>query len=194
MNDIEHHRLQRHLTAARAGDASAFAELVREHHARVWRFILKQVHNPADAEELAQETFLAAWRGLGSFQGNSRFSTWLLGIALNLSRNHCNRSPGRHEATLPEGEHLDALLVDENDPAERVHRKQLLRALDRALARLPQELRETTLLVRLEGLSMEEAAELLAIPAGTVKSRLSRARSLLLQSMAAHAACEPILA
>ncbi|MDD3483796.1 RNA polymerase sigma factor [Azovibrio restrictus] len=186
MNDIELHRVKLLVEQARAGRQTAFAELVSMHHLRVWRFILKSVHNPQDAEELAQETFLAAWRSLGSYRGDSRFSTWLLGIALNLARNHCNRSPSRREVELPEAEQLESLLAEGLDPYELVRQKHKLEALQEAMAQLPPELREVITLVRLEGLSLEDAAGLLDIPLGTVKSRLSRARSRLAEDMHAH--------
>ena len=186
MNELEQHRIRLLIQIARGGDAVAFDELVRLHHLRVWRFILKSVANPHDAEELAQETFLAAWRNFASFRGDAQFSTWLLGIALNLARNHCNRSPARREVELPEADQLDALFSEAQDPYEQMRLKQQLQALQNALAQLPNELREAITLVRLEGLSLEEAALLLDIPLGTIKSRLSRARSRLNEELCAH--------
>ena len=166
---------------ARMGDRCAFSLLVEEHYKRVWRFLLKWVRNPHDAEELAQETFLAAWRRLSGFRGESQFSTWLLGIALNLARNHHNRSSSQHEDELQEEAHLQALSLD--DPCDLLQQKTMLVALDAALSRLPQEMREVMLLVRLEGLSLDEAASILDIPLGTVKSRLARARGKLREEM-----------
>ncbi len=169
---------------ARSGDSEAFSRLVREHHAQVWRFLMKWVRNRDDAEELAQETFLAAWRGLANFRGAAQFSTWLLGIALNLARNHHNRSAARNrEAELPDEEHLADLLAPAPGPHELLVQKSTLAALDRAIARLPRDMREVIVMVTLEGLALGETAAMLGIPVGTVKSRLSRAKERLLQDM-----------
>ena len=172
-------RTQRHVAQAAAGDSAAFDALVKENYQRVLRFQMKWVRNQADAQELTQETFLAAWRKIGSFRSESKFSTWLLGIALNLARNHRNRGPARHEAELPEDDHLEVLLGSESTPQDRLQSRQTLSALDRALARLPADMREVTVLVRLEGLALQDVATLLGVPLGTVKSRLSRGRSQL---------------
>lgn len=186
MNEVEQHRIRLLIQSIRGGDGRAFDELVRLHHARVWRFILKYVANRHDAEELAQETFLVAWRSFNSFRGDSRFSTWLLGIALNLARNHCNRAPSRREIELPEPEQLDTIFSEAQDPYEQVRIRHQLQALRVALEELPADLREVVILVRLEGLALEEAALLLEVPLGTVKSRLSRARSRLNEALCAH--------
>jgi len=186
MNDIQLYRVKQWVERARGGDEAAFSALVREFHSNVWRFILKSVHNPQDAEELTQETFISAWRSLQTFRGESKFSTWLLGIALNIARNHCNRSASRKEVELPEDNVLESLLPQAEDPSELTRSKQMLLELDRAISRLPSELREVVILVRLEDLSLEEAAALLQIPLGTVKSRLSRARERLTDDMFTH--------
>ena len=186
MNDIQLYRVKLWVEQARNGDEAAFSALVQEFHNNVWRFILKSVHNPQDAEELTQETFISAWRSLQTFRGESKFSTWLLGIALNIARNHCNRSASRKEVELPDEHVLESLLPQAEDPLALTQSKQMLQELDRAIARLPSELREVVLLVRLEDLALEEAAALLQIPLGTVKSRLSRARERLSEDMYTH--------
>ena len=186
MNDIQLYRVKLWVEQARNGYEAAFSALVQEFHNNVWRFILKSVHNPQDAEELTQETFISAWRSLQTFRGESKFSTWLLGIALNIARNHCNRSASRKEVELPDEHVLESLLPQAEDPLALTQSKQMLQELDRAIARLPSELREVVLLVRLEDLALEEAAALLQIPLGTVKSRLSRARERLSEDMYTH--------
>lgn len=175
-DDLALLRTQRYVAQAAAGDSTAYEVLVKEHYQRVLRFQMKWVRNQADAQDLAQETFFAAWKKIGSFRNESKFSTWLLGIALNLARNHRNRGPAKHEAELPEDDHLEALLGSGTAPPDQLQDRQTLTALDRALARLPTEMREVTVLVRLEGMALQEVADLLAVPLGTVKSRLSRAR------------------
>ena len=179
-------RTQRYVTRAAAGDSGAFEALVKEHYQRVLRFQMKWVRNQADAQELAQETFFAAWKKIGSFRQESKFSTWLLGIALNLARNHRNRGPAKHEAELPEDEHLESLLGSGTAPPEQLHQRQTLTALDRALARLPADMREVTVLVRLEGMALQDVANLLEVPLGTVKSRLSRGRAQLALELKAY--------
>lgn len=164
---------------AAAGDSAAFNLLVKDHYQRVLRFQMKWCRNQADAQELAQETFFIAWQKIASFRRESKFSTWLLGIALNLARNRSNRGPARHEAELADDDHLEALLGADADPASQLAERQTLSALDRAMARLPADMREVTVLVRLEGMALQDVADMLAIPLGTVKSRLSRARSQL---------------
>ena len=168
---------------AATGDSTAFDGLVKEHYQRVLRFQMKWCRNQADAQELAQETFFAAWKKIASFRRESKFSTWLLGIALNLARNHCNRGPARHEAELSDDDHLEALLGTDTAPEDQLEQRQTLTALDRALAKLPADMREVTVLVRLEGMALQDVASLLAIPLGTVKSRLSRAREQLAQEL-----------
>ncbi len=179
LDDLALARTLRDVAQAVAGDSAAFEVLVKAHYQRVLRFQMKWVRNQADSQELAQETFLCAWRKIGSFRNESKFSTWLLGIALNLARNHRNRGPAKHEVELPEDDHLEALLGSGTAPQDQLEEWQTLSALDRALARLPTDMREVTVLVRLEGMTLQEVASLLAIPLGTVKSRLSRGRAQL---------------
>ncbi len=186
INEIQSYRIKALVERASLGDERAFADLVREFQRGVWRFILMWVHNASDAEELTQETFIVAWRSLPHFRGESAFSTWLLGIALNIARNHHNRSPSRREVELPDEGGLDALLPQDDDPSDLLERKEVLMALSRAISELPDELRAVVILVRLEELSLEETAATLRVPLGTVKSRLSRARERLTRDVAAH--------
>ncbi|MDB5839540.1 MAG: polymerase subunit sigma [Herminiimonas sp.] len=175
------------LDNARNGDAEAFSKLTREHYAQVWRFLFKWVKNRDDAEELAQETFMAAWRSLSRFRADSKFSTWLLGIALNLARNHHNRSASRNrEVELDETAHLDMPASPGSDPQVQFEHMAAIRALDRALDRLPPDMREVMLLIKVEGLSMEQAASMLDVPLGTIKSRLSRGKEKLLEEMTGY--------
>ena len=186
MDELALARTLGQVVQAAAGDAAAFDVLVEDHYQRVLRFQMKWCRNQADAQELAQETFFTAWQKIASFRRDSQFSTWLLGIALNLARNHCNRGPARHEAELPDDDHLEALLGADTSPEAHLSERQTLTALDRALARLPADMREVTVLVRLEGLALQDVANLLTIPIGTVKSRLSRAREQLAQELKSY--------
>ncbi|MBF0156199.1 MAG: RNA polymerase sigma factor [Magnetococcales bacterium] len=164
---------------AKSGNVPAFSELVRRHHTRTLRFLLRRLPIPDEAEDLAQETFIEAYRTLHAFRGGSRFSTWLLGIALNISRNHCNRARHLRHPSLPE-EALVAIPDPSPGPHERVRCGDRLQVLQAALDRLlTEELREALVLVSMEGMNYEDAARVAGIPVGTMKTRVFRARRLL---------------
>lgn len=169
------------------GRRERFDVLVQRHHARVHRFLLRHTQQPEDALDLAQDTFLQAYLKLPAWRGDSRFSTWLLGVALNLARNHANRSPRlRHvHVALDDAGHR-ADLVDRDDPARMLAQRARHAAIEAGIAALPAELRAPLLLVAVEGRSYEEALALLQIPAGTLKSRLNRARRQLRAALADH--------
>jgi RNA polymerase sigma-70 factor (ECF subfamily) len=157
------------------GNAQSFILLVARYQDRVYRFILKHIGHIADAQDLAQDTFLDAYLGLSGFRGDSALSTWLLGIALNRVRNHLNRSPERrfnHVSDDLLGDHASLT----TDPSIDFERRELLAVVRQGLDQLPAELREALIFVSLEQLSYQETAALLAIPTGTAKSRVNRAR------------------
>ncbi|MGI4857478.1 MAG: RNA polymerase sigma factor [Janthinobacterium lividum] len=170
---------------------AVFKQLVDDHSARLYRFILKHVVSRSDAEELAQQTFVEAFQAYRSFRGESQLSTWLYGIAMNLVRNYLSRAPHRrHQMT--DDSALDSVCESDiggyavNDPERRFAQTQLFAQLDAALAELPAHMRELLMLVGIEALSYEEAAVMLTVPIGTVRSRLSRARRALTERMAAR--------
>ena len=165
------------IAAVLSGNTERFAPLVTRYQQRVMRFILKYEHNVQDAQELAQETFLQAFRALPGFNSQSRFSTWLTGIAFNLLKNHISRSPTKRHLHLDIDEQPDGMCdLAGSNPADAYASRQLLLAMDQAVAALPGKMRDAILLVASEGLSYEEAAVTLNVPVGTVKSRLCRAR------------------
>ena len=165
------------IAAVLGGNTERFAPLVTRYQQRVMRFILKYEHNVQDAQELAQETFLQAFRALPGFNSQSRFSTWLTGIAFNLLKNHISRSPTKQHLHLDIDEQPDGMCdLAGSNPADAYASRQLLLAMDQAVAALPEKMRDAILLVASEGLSYEEAAVTLNVPVGTVKSRLCRAR------------------
>ncbi|MDP3253658.1 MAG: sigma-70 family RNA polymerase sigma factor [Hydrogenophaga sp.] len=170
-----------------SGDTEQFAPLVRRYQERVRRFILKYEYNTHDAQDLAQETFLQAFRALPSFNHQARFSTWLTGIAFNLLRNHISRTPSKRHIHLDIDDQLDAASgVASHDPARDYENHQLLGAMERAVAALSPPMRDAIVLVASEGLSYEEAAQTLGVPVGTVKSRLCRARGQLADALRIH--------
>ena len=152
--------------------------LVRLHGPRLYRFIYQKIGHVADAQDLVQQTFLEAHRALASFKGDSELSTWLYGIAKNLVRNYLSRSPHRRFEFCS-----DELLMEEQDagpsPMDVLDQGQQLRALTLAMSEIPDHMRQLVWMVVVDELSYEEAAVALNIPKGTVRSRLSRARSAL---------------
>ena len=157
-----------------------FKDLVQKHNKRLYRFILKNIGHSSDAEDLTQQTFLEAARAYGSYRGESALSTWLYGIAMNLTRNYLSRSPHRKYSFVDEAV-LESLPSASQEVTRELINRQAMTALQNELTDLPEEMREVLLLVALEEVSYEEAAVMLSIPLGTVRSRVSRARSRLRQ-------------
>jgi RNA polymerase sigma-70 factor (ECF subfamily) len=152
-----------------------FGALVKEHQTYLYRFVLRNIGNPSDAEDIAQQAFVEAYKAMSSFRGESKMSTWLYGIAMNLVRNYLNRAPHR----VREYESDDVLegLPDAGDgPEALAERGQAMRRLSEQIAELSPELQQILMLVAVDGLSYDEAAVMLEIPVGTVRSRLFRAR------------------
>lgn len=162
-----------------------FRSLVEAHGVRLHRFIIKNIGNSTDAEDLAQQAFLEAVRSYETFKGQSELSTWLYGIAMNLVRNHLSRAPHRRYEFTDESE-LSELEGNVLSPAQAVEQAQHMRHLEGAMAELPESMRDILLMVAVDELSYEDAAALLTVPVGTVRSRLSRARSALRTKLAAR--------
>lgn len=153
-----------------------FRDLQAQHRDRLVRFVLRHVGHATEAEELAQQAFVEAARTYENFRGESQLSTWLYGIAMNLVRNHLSRSPQRLYR-FEDASALDDEPAAAATPEQQCSLSQLVRLLDRELGGLMPEMREVLLLVALDDLSYEDAAAQLAVPVGTVRSRVSRARS-----------------
>jgi len=160
------------------GDAQAFTDLVERLELRVYRFILRQVSAVTEAEDLTQDTFLEVYRNLHRFRGASKFSTWVMGIALNISRNYRSRAPERRYR-FQSDEVLERRADAAATPGQRAEVNEAARAVQQGLADLPDDLREALVLVSIEGMSYEQAAEVAGIPVGTAKNRVFRARRLL---------------
>jgi RNA polymerase sigma-70 factor (ECF subfamily) len=164
------------LARARQGDLSAFEEVVRRHQRRVYATARRIVRAHDVADDVAQEAFVRAWRSLDRFELGRPFAPWVCRIAANLAVNHV-RSPRAREEGLPE-EHL-ATPATGPDPLVRVLDAEAGRVLDQAVAALPVEQRAVFVLRVYEDLSYDEIARTLGIKAGTVMSRLFRARARL---------------
>lgn len=164
--------------AVLAGEKDRFGTLITRYRDRIYRFILKQIGSLVDSEDLTQDTFVEAYVCLSSFKRTAKFSTWLYGIALNISRNYITRCKSIRYKFLPE----DVLLKRPcalTSPLAHSEISETMRILIRAIDTLPPEQREVLVLVTLEELSYEETAQIAGIPLGTVKSRMYQARKRL---------------
>jgi RNA polymerase sigma-70 factor, ECF subfamily len=163
---------------ARAGDQDAFAELVAIHAERVYGALRRFGLDPGEADEVAQEVFVRAWRGLARFEQRSRFSTWLYRISFNeAQRKLSRREPPRVQADPGRGDPI--LSVPESPqlgPEAQTLDREFEKILDRALAQLPPEWRAAVVLRDVEGLSTRDAAEIVGVGEAAFKSRLHRGR------------------
>lgn len=168
-----------------AGNTHEFHDLMRPYERSVYIMALSLLHNEADAEDAAQEAFLKAFRNLGRFRGDSKFSTWLISIVLNEARSRLrSRKTVRMEFLddLPEGQEsvTPALLRDWREiPSEALERHEIRHMLQQAITDLPLIYREVFLLRDVEELSVNESAEALGISIASVKVRLHRARLMM---------------
>ncbi|MCG3194831.1 MAG: ECF RNA polymerase sigma-E factor [Thermoanaerobaculia bacterium] len=179
---------ERAITRFLAGDVAGFELIVRRYSSMVFSVAARML-GPSEAEDVVQETFLRAYRGLERFRGESTLKTWLLAIALNrirarrgiLSRLREYFVPNDPKPGQDDGEELffsnvpDPNLSPEDEALQR-QRRQKLRS---AMAALPSEFRTAVILRDLEGMSYQEIAEALEVPVGTVRSRIARGRSML---------------
>lgn len=164
------------------GDAALLRELVIKHSDRLQRFIVKHIGNATEAEDLAQQAFVEAAASYKAFRGESQLSSWLYGIALNLVRNHLSRAPERRHEFVSDTV-LDVQSSPDPSPEEQVAQNQTMSLLQESISELPDNMREILLLVGMEEISYEEAATMLTVPIGTIRSRLSRARSALREKL-----------
>lgn len=159
-----------------AGEREAFDELVVRHQAAVFRFARAATDGPAAAEDVLQETFLAAWRAAGTFQGRSAVRTWLLTIARNQAWHHRERAGRIPVDDVPLPELGEAAGWGDESPEAGAQRSQRRGRLARALEALEPDDREILVLRELEELTGEETAAALGIGLAAMKSRLHRAR------------------
>ena len=167
------------IAAAQKGDQEAFAALVRLYEKRVLALTRRMCRNPADAEEAAQEAFLAAWQGLPFFRGDASFSTWLYRLASNACVDLLRRE-GRHQAAAGPSLDDEEAPLDVADgtpgPQEAAERRELREQIEEGLRALTPEHRQVLLLREMHQLSYDEIADTLELDVGTVKSRISRGR------------------
>jgi RNA polymerase sigma-70 factor, ECF subfamily len=171
---------------AAAGSRQAFDELVRRHQASIISLARALTHGSADAEDIAQEVFVRAWRSLKGFRGDSAFRTWLHRVAVNVINSHHGRMTRIRRVIQFSPPASQDSPAAETDPIERAadsvdveHEMVMRDAIDKALGSLPEELRVAVTLRDVQGLDYREIATVLGVPIGTVESRIFRGRQRL---------------
>jgi len=168
------------------GDSGAWAELVRTHHKRVYGLCYRFTGNPADAEDLTQDVFLKVYSNLASYDtGRGSLQVWITTMTRNLLVDNFRRTRNqRATSSLDENwesaeelKPVDRLVANGPSPHESAAQKELAKMVQEALARVSTELREAVILRDLQDLDYKEIAQVLGIPEGTVKSRISRGRA-----------------
>jgi len=167
---------------AKAGDRDAFEELVRKNADRLHAVVLGFMADPDAAQEVTQEAFLRAWRGISRFKGNSRFFTWLYRIGINEAKRHAAREPAVPAASLDDEPIPEAPDWSEA-PETRLEQGDLRRVLERSIRALPLDYRAPVILRDVEGLSTQEAAEIMELTEAAFKSRLHRGRLAVRRSL-----------
>ena len=164
-----------------AGDRSSFDVLVLRYQHKVLKLIMRYVRDAAEAEDVAQEAFIKAYRALPGFRGDSAFYTWLYRIAINTAKNSLvakKRRPLDYDLDLqdPEQHDMQNRLQDSDTPEALVLSDEIRETVNAAIAALPEELRTAIVMREIDGLSYEEIAAAMDCPVGTVRSRIFRAR------------------
>ena len=168
------------VAASKRGDQDAFAQLVQQHQRRVFNLVFRMLQQYEEACEVTQEAFLAAWQGLPSFRGDARFSTWLYRIAYNCALKQLEqRKRDQALQAIVQAEQIVANSGQEQriDAELEAHARQAI--VHEHLSRLPAKYRIVLVLRHLQEMTYEEMAEILAMPIGTIKTHLFRARNLL---------------
>ncbi|HLH37229.1 MAG TPA: sigma-70 family RNA polymerase sigma factor [Alloacidobacterium sp.] len=185
MAGVQQEREAALIAAILAGEREKFHDLIRPYERQVYLTALSLVKNETEAEDVAQEAILRAYRKLASFRGDAKFSTWLIAITLNEARTRLREekrasfdSLDNHDSE--EGDYTPAALTDWREvPSEALERQEIRALMQQAVAELPETFRQVVILRDMEELSVNETAEALGISISLVKVRLHRARLLL---------------
>ena len=171
------------------GDKGAFDVLVLKYQHKLVKLVTRYVRNPAEAEDIAQEAFIKAYRALPQFRGDSAFYTWLYRIAINTAKNAVvsrDRSPVDYDFdrdSIDESYDMQGRLKDSETPEGLVLTDEIRQTVNAAIEQLPEDLRTAIVLRELEGLSYEQIAATMGCPVGTVRSRIFRAREAIDQRL-----------
>lgn len=170
------------------GDKQAFNFLVIKYQNKICNLISRHVNNNADVQDVAQETFIKAYRALASFRSESAFYTWLYRIAVNTAKNYVvaqGRRPPATDIDAQDAAHFESagLLKEISNPENLLLSDLLRQAVFGAIESLPDDLRMSITLREIDGLSYEEIAEVMDCPVGTVRSRIFRARDVVDKSI-----------
>lgn len=163
-----------------AGDPDAFGEIVRRHRDRLWAVALRTLGDREEAADAVQDALVSAYRAAHTFRGNSAVTTWLHRITVNACLDRARKTKARRTSPTDDTERLDQLLEPHESAAVPAERLDLHRQLISALGRLPAEQRAALVLVDMQGYPVAEAAAVLGVAVGTVKSRCARGRARLL--------------
>lgn len=163
------------------GDKSAYDLLVVKYQHKIIQLVNRYVKDPSEAQDVAQEAFLKAYRALGNFRGESAFYTWLYRIAINTAKNYLMSRSRRSVDTqvdLQDAEEIEKApqLQVIDTPESHLLNEEIVDTIKSAIAKLPEEMRIAIMLREFEGMSYEEIAEAMDCPVGTVRSRIFRAR------------------
>ncbi|WP_345640214.1 RNA polymerase sigma factor SigM [Streptomyces siamensis] len=172
--------LSRHV----AGDPDAFGELVRRHRDRLWAVALRTLGDREEAADAVQDALVSAYRAAHTFRGQSAVTTWLHRITVNACLDRARKAASRKTSPVDDTERLEQLLEPHESASAPAERNDLHRELIGALGTLPADQRAALVLVDMQGYPVAEAARILDVPTGTVKSRCARGRARLLPLLA----------
>jgi len=163
------------------GDKRAFDLLVLKYQHKIVKLVMRYVRDFSEAEDVAQEAFVKAYRALPRFRGDSAFYTWLYRIAINTAKNYIvamNRRPLEYDSDMQDPEYYDlnSKLKEEDTPEGLALRDELRETVEGTIMSLPEDLKTAIMLREIDGLSYEEIAQTMECPVGTVRSRIFRAR------------------
>lgn len=158
--------------------------LASEYDKCLFHFVLRRVRNEDDARDIVQTTYMEAIRSAHNFRQESKPKTWLMGIALNLTRNQMHKAYHRYEFNCTTNSEYDEnwlenLAATDIHPEEIAENKEIIQAMMKIFKNMPEDMRETAVMVLIDNLSYESTAKEMNIPVGTVRSRVSRARQML---------------
>ncbi|MFJ3137246.1 RNA polymerase sigma factor SigM [Streptomyces sp. NPDC102359] len=168
------------LTRHVGGDAEAFGEIVRRHRDRLWAVALRTLGDREEAADAVQDALVSAYRAAHTFRGQSAVTTWLHRITVNACLDRARKAASRKTAPVDDAERLEQLLEPHESASVPAERNDLHRQLIEAMGTLPPDQRAALVLVDMQGYPVAEAARILDVPTGTIKSRCARGRARLL--------------